>query len=251
MFELATQFNLDLIDWFLISLCGVIIGMSKTGVPGISMIVIPTLAYIFGGKQSTGILLPILIMADFFAVRYYHRHADWKHLLKLLPWALGGVLVAMWTGEQVDDKQFKHLIAITVFASIGLMIWRDRKKEQIIPSTWWFAALMGTAGGFATMIGNAAGPIFSIYLLAMHLPKNKFIGTGAWFYLIINLSKFPLHVGVWKTINWSTLTIDIVTLPVIALGAWLGVKVVKRIPENTYRWFVIIITILSAFLLLI
>ncbi|TKG90148.1 sulfite exporter TauE/SafE family protein [Puteibacter caeruleilacunae] len=251
MSSILSQFDLSVIDLFLIALCGLIIGMSKTGVPGISMIVIPTLAFIFGGRQSTGILLPILIMADVFAVKYYNRHAQWKHLIKLLPWALGGILLAMWIGKIVDDKQFKQLIAITVFASIGLMIWKDRKKEQVMPETWWFAALMGLAGGFATMIGNAAGPIFSIYLLAMHLPKNKFIGTGAWFYFIINLSKFPLHVMAWETISWNSLLLDIMMFPAIALGAWLGVRIVKRIPDATYRWFVIIITILSAFLLII
>ena len=110
---------------------------------------------------------------------------------------------------------------------------------------------MGVLGGFATMIGNVAGPIFAIYLLAMHLPKNKFIGTGAWFFLIINLSKFPLHVFIWKTVSWNTLTLDLLMLPAIALGAFLGVKLVKKISDEIYRTAVIVITALSAFLLLI
>lgn len=109
----------------------------------------------------------------------------------------------------------------------------------------------GILGGFATMIGNVAGPIFAIYLLAMHLPKNRFIGTGAWFFLILNFSKFPLHVFVWKTITPNTLTLDIMLLPAIALGAFLGIKLVKRISDNLYRTAVIIVTALSAFLLLI
>ena len=110
---------------------------------------------------------------------------------------------------------------------------------------------MGVLGGFATMIGNVAGPIFAIYLLAMHLPKNSFIGTGAWFFLIINFSKFPLHIFVWKTINWNTLTLDVILLPAIALGAFLGIKLVKKISDKMYRTAVIVVTALSAFLLLI
>jgi len=203
----------------LIVFCAVLIGMSKTGVPGVSMIVVPTLALIFGGKQSTGVLLPILIMADVFLV---------------------------------NDEQFKRIIAITVFVSVALMIWKDYYYKKVFtPDKWWFAALMGIVGGFATMIGNVAGPILAIYLLAMHLNKKSFIGTTAWFFFIINLTKFPLQVLVWKNININTLTVDILVLPAIAFGAWLGVFFVKLIPEKAYKWFVIVITVLSAFLILI
>jgi len=198
------------------------------------------------------VLLPILMIADIFGVAYYRRHANWAYLIKVLPWAVVGLLVALWIGETVNDKQFKNLIAILVFCSIGLMIWQDKRKETLFfPDKWWFAALMGILGGFATMIGNVAGPVFAIYLLAMHLPKNSFIGTGAWFFMIINFSKFPLQLFVWNNINRETLSIDLITVPAIALGAFLGFKIVKIIPENTFRAFVIVITVISAFLLLL
>ncbi len=239
-------------QWLLLALCALFIGMSKVGVPGISMVVVPVLAFIFGGKASTGVLLPILMMADLFGVGYYHRHAEWKFLWKLLPWAFIGVGIALWVGEVVNDEWFKNIIAILVFSSIGLMLWKDRRKtNNLFPDTWWFAALMGVLGGFATMIGNVAGPVFAIYLLAMRLPKNSFIGTGAWFFLIINFSKFPLHIFVWKTIHWSTLTLNIIVFPAIALGAFLGVVLVKRISDKIYRTAVFVVTALSALLLLI
>jgi len=229
-----------------------LIGMSKVGVPGVSLIVVPTLAIIFGGKASTGILLPILIMADWFGVGYYHRHARWKYLMKLFPWALAGIGIALWVGRVINDVWFKNIMAIMVFLCIGLMLWKDREKgDQFFPNTWWFAALMGVLGGFATMIGNVAGPIFAIYLLAMHLPKNNYIGTGAWFFLILNLVKFPLHIFVWETIGWQSLKFDLILLPGIAAGAFMGIWLVKKIPDKTYRTFVIIVTALSALLLLI
>lgn len=252
MTGLLSPFSLSTVDWVLIVFCAILIGMSKTGVPGVSMIVVPMLALIFGGKPSTGVLLPILIIADVFAVVYYHRHAKWKHLVRALPWAFAGLFIALWIGNFVNDEQFKRIIAITVFVSIALMIWKDYfYKKEFTPDKWWFAALMGVVGGFATMIGNVAGPIFAIYLLAMHLNKKSFIGTTAWFFFIINLSKFPLQVLVWKNININTLTVDILVLPAIAFGAWLGVFFVKLIPEKAYKWFVIVITVLSAFLILI
>lgn len=246
------QLDFSLLQWILFAACAMFVGMSKVGVPGVSMLVVPALAFVFGGKASTGVLLPLLMTADIFGVSYYHRHAEWKYLWKLLPWAFAGVGIALWVGEVVNDIWFKNIIAILVFLCIGLMLWKDRSKStQLFPGTWWFAALMGILGGFATMIGNVAGPIFAVYLLAMHLPKNTFIGTGAWFFLILNFSKFPLHIFVWKTISWQSLSLDILLIPGIALGAFLGIQFVKRIPETLYRTAVIIVTALSAFLLLV
>ena len=240
------------LQWMLFAVCAMFVGMSKVGVPGIGMLVVPTLAIVFGGKASTGILLPMLMMADVFGVSYYHRHAEWKYLWKLFPFAFIGVGIALWVGEVVDDVWFKNIMAIVVFGCIGLMLWKDRNKgNTFFPDKLWFAALMGVLGGFATMIGNAAGPIFAIYLLAMHLPKNKFIGTSAWFFLIINASKFPLHVFIWKTIDLKTLTLNITMLPAIALGAFVGIWLVKKFSDKLYRTAVIIVTALSAFLLLI
>lgn len=245
-------FDFSALQWLLLAACALLIGMSKVGVPGVSMLVVPTLAIIFGGKASTGVLLPILMLADLFGVGYYHRHAEWKYLWHLLPWAFVGIGIALWVGEVVSDEWFKNIIAILVFMCIGLMLWKDRRKnEKYFPDTWWFAASMGVLGGFATMIGNVAGPIFAIYMLAMRLPKNSFIGTSAWFFLIVNFSKFPLHIFIWKTISMETLTLDILLLPAIALGAFLGIKLVKRISDNLYRTAVIIVTALSAFLLLV
>lgn len=250
--DFLASIDLTPIQWFAMAVCGMLIGMSKVGVPGVSMVVVPILAFLYGGKLSTGILLPILMMADVFGVAYYRRHAEWKYLFKIFPWAFIGIGLALWVGEIVNDEQFKDIIAILVFVCISLMFWRDRRKgNAFFPNQWWFAASMGILGGFATMIGNVAGPIFAIYLLAMNLPKNNFIGTSAWFFLIINLSKFPLHLFVWKTINLTGLTIDLMTLPAIALGAFLGVSLVKKISEKSYRVFVIVVTALSAFLLLI
>jgi uncharacterized membrane protein YfcA len=246
------ELDFSIIQWILLAVSAMFIGMSKVGVPGISMIVVPTLAIIFGGKASTGILLPILMMADLFGVAFYHRHAQWRYFWKLLPWALIGIGIALWVGKVVNDELFKNLIAILVFGSIGLMLWKDRRKgTDFFPDTWWFAASMGILGGFATMIGKVAGPIFAIYLLAMHLPKNSFIGTGAWFFLVVNFLKFPLHIFVWETINWSTLTLDLMLLPAIAVGAFIGIVLVKKISDKTYRTAVIVVTALSAFLLLI
>ncbi len=252
MTVLLTYLTLTNMHWALIGICAILIGMSKTGVPGVSMIVVPTMAMIFGGKASTGVLLPVLITADLFAVIYYHRHAEWKHLLKALPWAFLGLLIALWAGTKVNDHQFKHIIAITVMFSLALMLWNDKSQQKSdLTVKPWFAAVFGILGGFATMIGNVAGPVFAIYLLALHLPKKKYIGTTAWFFAIINLSKLPLQFFVWKNISSQSLLVDMLAVPFVMLGAYVGIKVVHKIKDPAYRWSVVVITFVSALLIFI
>ena len=211
------------------------------------MLIVPILASIFGGKSSAGILLPMLSIADVFAVMYYHRHAEWKYILKLLPSTVIGVLVGLFVGNMVNDEQFKMMMAAIILVGVAIMVWREKKKDpKAIPHNWLFSSIAGLLGGFSTMIGNAAGPVMSIYFLSMMLPKNSFIGTGAWFFLIINLFKIPFHVTVWKTINFHTFQLDLLMIPAIVLGAFLGIKLVKYIPEKPYRIFIIITTALAA-----
>lgn len=251
MFEYLDSYQLELAEWLLLILCAILIGMAKTGVSGAGFVVVPILVTIFGGKPSTGFLLPMLSMADLFAVKYYNRHAEWKHVLRLLPLAVVGIIVALIIGKYVSDKVFKQLIALSIFIGIGLMVWRDfRKKPLKIPNYKINSKFFGFLGGFATMIGNAAGPIMSVYLLTMRLPKNNFVGTKAWFFMIINLFKIPLHIIFWSTISWNSFKFNLTLLPAIALGAIAGVKIVRLIPENYYRLLIIVTTIISAFIML-
>lgn len=220
--------------------------MAKTGVHGAGMVAVPMLAAVFGGKLSSGILLPILCLADIFAVGYYHRHTSWVHLWKLFPWAAGGTVLGTVVGSYINDEVFKLIMAIIIFLSVAIMLWLESSKKEEVPDYFWFAALMGVAGGFTSMVGNLAGSVMALYLLSMRLPKNAFIGTAAWFFLVLNWFKVPFHVFVWKTISWDTFFFDLTLLPAIALGAYLGIMIVKRIPERTYRWFIIIMTMVAA-----
>jgi len=241
---------LSALQWLLLAVCSLLIGMAKTGISGVGLMVVPILANAFGGRPSVGLLLPILIFADVFAVTWYNRHADWKHIFRLLPWAFAGIVIATLVGKRLDDNTFNKLLAALVIAGIGILLWKDLRSGEVrIPRSRWFAAILGLLGGFSTMIGNAAGPVMALYLLSMRLPKNRFIGTGAWFFFMVNLSKVPLHVWSWETITSQTILLDILMIPAIATGAFLGIWLVRLIPERFYRLLIIATTILSAFLL--
>jgi len=222
------------------------IGMAKTGLGGLGMVVVPVMANIFGAKSSTGILLLLLIMADFFGVRYYHMHADLRQLIKLIPSTIIGILTGVFIGDILSDVYFQFLLGAVIISGALIMVIKVDIKENNL-----FSIAVGFLGGFITMIGNAAGPIMSIYFLSMGFDKNKFIGTVAWFFLFVNLFKVPMHVFIWKTMDLNILLFDLSLFPLILLGALTGVWIVKKIPEQPYKIFVIVSVILSTFNLFI
>ena len=252
MEQIAMFFDLDQQDWILFMSCAMLIGMAKAGLRGLGMLAVPILAIVFGGKASTGLMLPMLCFADVFAVTYYNRHTDWKIVGSLLPAAIIGVLLGVWVGTLVDDGEFKTLIGILVVIAVILMVYFERRTLPLsLSRSWWFSATFGILGGFTSMIGNAAGPIMAVYLLSTRLPKNSFIGTGSWFFLIVNLVKFPFHVFVWKTISKESFLLDLSAIPAIIVGVVIGISVMKVIPEKTFRYFIIIMTFLIAIRLII
>lgn len=239
-------------QWVLAIVSGMVIGMSKSGITGLTLMFVPLMAISFGGRASTGLLLPMLCVGDIFAVAWYRRNAEWKYLIKLLPSALVGLGAGVVVGGGLSDSSFRYLLGGIILGLLGLMVWQDLgKKEPSYPHAMWFAIVAGLAAGFTTMIGNAAGAITSIYLLSMRLPKNSFIGTAAWFFLIINLLKVPLQIFFWENISAATLTFDAMMIPAIAVGAGIGILVAGKIPERGYRVFVMVMTGVSGLLLLV
>ena len=232
-------------------LCAIGIGMAKTGLGGLGLLVVPVMAGVFGAKSSTGVLLIILILADFFGVGYYHRHADIGKLIKLIPSTIIGIIIGVLVGNYINEDQFRIVLVLVIFSGTALTLFKKEKvtsvdsKENLIPN------LIGFLGGFSTMVGNAAGPIMTLYFLSMGFKKNKFIGTAAWFFLFVNVFKVPFHIFVWNTIDFSIFLFGFSLFPLIILGAYIGFWVVQKIPEKPYRIFLIISIFLSTMKLVV
>ena len=226
-----------------------ILGVSKAGVKGIAVMIVTLMALAFGSKPSTGLLMPLLLAGDVFAIFYYHQHAQWSYLRRFLPWMMGGVLIGVWIGDRVDETTFQQLMGYTILGTVVMLVWWERKKERVIPNHWAFAGVTGLMAGITTMIGNLAGAFSNVFFLAMRLPKQAFIGTAAWLFFLINLFKLPFHIWVWKTITPKTLWIDLWLLPAVAMGLFAGVFVVKKIPESWFRPIILMLTALGALIL--
>lgn len=233
-------------NWILIALAAFIIGLSKAGLKGIDMLNVTLMAIVFGGKASTGIVLPLLCTADIMAVTYYHRHCRWKYFWKLVPWMMLGILIGVFTGKDLNEYYFRKIMAIIIIITVIIIVAMEFRKSVTVPTNRTFAASMGLISGFTTMLGNLAGAFSNIYFLALRLPKNDFIGTAAWVFLAMNLFKLPFQVFYWNNITSSSLKTDMVLLPTLIVGFWAGLKIVEKIRDDNYRKVVIVLTLIGA-----
>lgn len=237
---------------YLIALAGAfVLGLAKSGLKGIGIFAVTLMALAFGARQSTGQILPLLMFGDLFAVLYYNRHARWDLLRRFLPWMILGILLGAWVGKDLPEGVFKWAMAAIILGSVILMVWWDLRSSKRVPEHPAFAGFMGLTAGITTMIGNLAGPFSNLYFLAMRLPKNEFIGTAAWLFLLTNWLKLPLHIFVWKTIDAEVLLTDLWLLPGVLLGLFAGVRLVRLIRDTSYRRLILFLTALGAILLLI
>ncbi|MBN1125335.1 MAG: sulfite exporter TauE/SafE family protein [Sedimentisphaerales bacterium] len=252
MFDFES-FQLGIWQWVLLGICGVLVGIAKTGIPGFGILVVPLMAIAMGNEamKSVGILLPMLIFADIFAVIYHRRNAEWRHIFRLIPFALAGIVAGYFAMKLLygHDDLTKRIIGGIVLVMIGLRFWQTQRlkpgQEDRLPHHWVFALAMGFAAGLTTMMANAAGPVMILYLLAMRLPKMQFVGTGAWFFFIVNWIKVPFHANL-DNITPQTLGLDFCIFPFIIVGAALGILALKRIPQKAFNVVVQVLAIAAA-----
>ncbi len=231
--------------WLVGLAAGLLAGLAKTGVPGVGVLAMALLAEILPARMAVGALLPLLIMGDLFALGYYRRNADWVRLWALFPCVLLGIAAGFWFLRTVNDVQLKFMLGALVLA-LTLLEWgRQRLGWSNFPRRPWFTVGMGSLAGFATTVGNVAGPIMNIYLLSRGFDKLRFMGTAAWYFFIFNCIKVPLycHLGM---IDRGTLLLDLACAPAVAAGALLGREILKRLSPVFFRRMVLALALAAA-----
>lgn len=242
--------DLDLIGWALLAGGALIVGLSKTAVPGAATLAVAIFAATMPARESTAALLVLLLVGDLFAVWMYRRDVDWATLRRLVPAVLVGLLVgAVFLGVASDDA-VRRVIGAILLALLAFTLWRRRSRTDAAARSRTAAYGYGWLGGFTTMVANAGGPVMSMYLLAMRLPVKTFLGTTAYFFFAVNLSKLPFQVGL-GLLNLEVLTLAATLVPLVVVGAFAGRWIATRISQRLFDRLVLVLTAFGAVNLLL
>ncbi len=232
--------------WLVAALAALCVGMAKTGLGGLGMVAVVLMALVMPARQSTGALLTMLIAADIFAVLAFRRHAVWPHVLRLLPAAFIGIVCGYFLMPHLPEHGFRPFIGWLTLGLLALMILqRTTRLSEVAADHPALAWPMGWLGGSTTMLANAAGPVMTIYLLACRLPKLELVGTGAWFFCVVNLAKVPFSVRL-GLIDRDSLSLTLVLIPVVLLGGFFGRWILHRINQRVFEALLIGFTALGA-----
>ena len=228
--------------WTLAATAALCVGLSKTGFGGLGIVSVSLFAQLFPAKESTGALLPLMIFADCFAVWFYRRHANWPDLWRLMPATLAGIVCGWWLMPRIPDGTFTVLLGWVILALMALTVLQRLQPSMMarMGEHPWLGLAAGWATGVTTMLANAAGAIAAFYFLARRMDKMTFVGTAAWFFLIINLAKVPFSAQL-GLITASSLRFDVLLLPVVVAGAWAGRLLLRRVPQRLFEWITIVL----------
>jgi uncharacterized protein len=240
-----------LLEWLLLMLGALIAGSSKGGLPGLNTVAVVLFAQVLPARVATGALLPLLIAADVVAVLLFRNAANWRELWRIFPsTAVGVVLGALLLGR-IDDAVVKPMMGIIILVLCALQFWRSRNTNAGLdlvqhPVT---AGLAGIIAGFTTLIANAAGPIMTLYLLAMRLPKHEFVGTTAWFFFVVNLFKLPFMLGL-GLVNLDSLKLDAALLIFVLAGVFIGRFAMHKLEQRLFNTVALVLAFLGGLRLL-
>lgn len=232
-------------EWFLAVVGALLVGVAKTGITGLSLLFVSIFAAIMPARRSTGVVLPLLILGDVVAFLSYRRHAQWRHVWRLFPWAAAGVVAGAFAIGHMDERQTRLAIgSIVVALTVLHLVRRARPGVPGEERAAWFAPLIGMLAGFTTIVSNAAGPLMVIYLLAMRLPKMEYMGTGAVFFLMLNLFKAPFMIAL-GLITPGSLMLNLVLAPAVIAGTFFGRWLLGRINQRIFENIALALTLFA------
>jgi len=233
-------------QWLVGSFCAFMIGVAKTGAPGIGTLIAPLMVMMVGdARAATAWTLPVLSTADVFAVWYWRRHAEARQLFSLAPWVLIG-LAGGAAALSLSELAIRRMVGVIIVGMMVIYLWRRMTplSQQVHGSP----AFYGAATGFASTVANAAGPVMNLYLLTRRLPKEQFVATGAWFFFVLNLTKAPVYAW-YGLYSRPSLVFDLLMVPLVLAGALAGRWLVHHMPQRVFEFAVIALTAVSCLIL--
>jgi uncharacterized membrane protein YfcA len=244
----------DPLLWVFAALGAFMVGVSKAGITGLSILSIALFNHVFpSSKQASGLVLPLLIFGDFVAVFSYRKHTQWHYLWRLFPWTAAGVVLGYFTLGRISDHSARITIGWIIVSLAALSFWRRQTSapnDEAAIFHWSVGAVIGVTAGFITLIANAAGPLMAIYLVAMRLPKMEYVGTAAVFFMLLNLFKVPFMVDL-GLITVQSFSFNLALAPAVLLGALAGRWLLKRVNQNLFERLVLLLSAIGGILLIL
>jgi len=227
------MFELSLL-W--ITLAAVVTGFSKFSTGGMGLLILPLVMLAFPGPEALGVIIPLYVITDLMAITRYRKGLDLKVLFNLLPLAILGVVLGGLLLANTTASQFTGMLVMLIIGMLLLSIWLEYR-----PAKWMryplIGQVVGLMSGFISMIGNAAGPIFSLYLMEQKLDKAGWVATRAWVFTLINLAKVPVLIQV-GLLNSETFQASLIGIPGLLVGAVIGGWVMQRMSLYQFRWLI-------------
>ena len=230
-----------------------LVGLAKTTLGGVASISIVLFATVLPARESTGTLLPLLLVGDLLALRAYGRYADWPTLRRLLPSVTLGVVVGALFVAVVDDTVMRRAIAVVLLLLVAVHVGTRpagaRTVSRAPGAQRLLTSFSGSLTGFTTMVANAGGPVLGLYLVTRRFEVLAFLGTNAWFFFLANAVKAPFSVGL-GLLTADSLVLCLLLSPAVVAGAAVGPRLMARLSREVLERLVLGLTVgLSLYLL--
>ena len=242
--------ELTLLSGIVFSVTSFVIGLSKSGIPGLGLLLVPIMLIAFPAKESVGMLLPVLMVGDIVAIVSYRKFARKDLLLRVVPIAFVAIILGALLLSRLNNSGMTHLLGWLVLALCAVDLIKSRGWIKNPADNWWFKSIVAGLAGLASTLGNAAGPVMSIFFIMAKLSPQEQLGTAAWFFLFVNIIKLPFFISQgmlqlsWlPTIAWM--------IPPLLLGALCGKLIVSRIRREVFNAWVRALAIAGGVLLVI
>lgn len=217
-------------------------GLAKTAVPGLASIAAAIFTLALPAKESTGIMLALLLIGDAIALWAYRREANTAVLKRLVPSVLAGVGLGALLLAVSTQAQMRRAIGAILLLLIIVTLAQRRWGPPRISQGRVARAVYGTLAGFTTMAANAGRPVTSMYFLASCYSMSEFLGTTVWFFFTANVIKAPFTIGM-GLLRLEHLPLIGLLAPVVLACAWAGRRLAARIPLRVFEPLVIATTV--------
>lgn len=245
-------FDLTPLAWAILLMAAFLIGIAKTALPGLVTFSVALFAAVLPARESTAIMLLLLLVADIFAIWMYRDTVEWPVLRRLTPPVLCGLGCGALTLWQLSSGQLRRFIGlILVLLTMGTLIllrshtYESTRFSRSTPTRWFY----GSLGGYTTMVANAGGPPMTLYFIASGMDMRRFLGTQAYFFFVVNLLKVPFQYGL-GLYSMSALNIAAFLLLPMLAGIAVGRTLIRFIKPQVFTPLIITLTLLSALYLL-